>query len=416
LDQALSGRYSFNHFCEEKEIQMTKRRGNHEGTIVRLPSGTYRALITLDGKRVTHTGKTRAECQGWIRKMLDQIDEGLTFKGTQTTLDEFLKDWLVTAKTALRPKPAQQYEKLIENHIVPVIGKVKMKDLRPDTIDSLYRNRIKAVIGVRTIRYCHAVLHVALEKAVRLGLLTRNPVDGATPPRNDQGEMLILDEEQVIQFLIAARGTRHEALFHIAVKTGMRQAELLGLKWADLSWTTGQLQVRRQAQRSPGKGYIFCEPKTKAGRRTIPLGEASLNVLRQHLEKQRLLKQVAGARWKESDLIFPSNVGTPIDLCNLRKEFVRVLRIAGLPEIRFHDLRHTAASIMLKRNIPIFTVSRVLGHSRPSITLDIYAHMIPGMQDMVAKIMDEAITPIPVGVESEDVEEILAEMDDDDDL
>jgi integrase len=128
------------------------------------------------------------------------------------------------------------------------------------------------------------------------------------------------------------------------------------------------------------------------------------------------MKQVAGARWKDSDLIFPSNVGTPIGLCNLRKEFVRVLRIAGLPEIRFHDLRHTAASIMLKRNIPIFTVSRVLGHSRPSITLDIYAHMIPGMQDMVAKIMDDAITPIPVGVESEDVEDILAEMDDDDDL
>ena len=393
---------------------MAKRRGNNEGSIVRLPSGTYRALITLDGKRITHTGKTRAECQGWIRKMLDQIDEGLTYQGSQTTLGEFLKEWLVTAKTALRPKPAQQYEKLVENHVLPVIGKVKLKDLRPDTIDMLYRNRIKAGIGVRTIRYCHSVLHVALEKAVRLGLMTRNPVDGATPPRNQQGEMLILDEEQVIRFLIAARGTQHEALFHIAVKTGMRQAELLGLKWVDLNLTSGQLQVRRQAQRVPGKGYAFCEPKTKAGRRTIPLGEASLNILRQHLEKQRLQKLIAGERWKELDLIFPSTIGTPIDLCNLLEQFKRVLKKAGLPEIRFHDLRHTAASIMLMHNIPIFTVSRVLGHSRPSITLDIYAHLIPGMQEQVAKIMDEALTPIPVSSPKEQVEEILAELEDED--
>jgi integrase len=138
LDQALSGRYSFNHNCEEKEINMAKRRGNHGGSIARLPSGTYRALLTLDGKRVTHTGKTRAECQGRIRKMLDQIDEWLTYQGSQTTLVEFFKEWLVRAKTALRPKPAQQYEKLVENHIVPEIGKVKLKDLRqtPSTLST----------------------------------------------------------------------------------------------------------------------------------------------------------------------------------------------------------------------------------------------------------------------------------------
>ena len=394
---------------------MAKRRGNNEGSIAKLPSGSYRALVTLEGKRLTHTTKTRAECQAWIRKMLAQFDEGLTLEGMQTTLEQYLTVWLETAKTALRPKPAHQYQKLVENHILPVLGKVKLKDLRPAVIDSFYQNRIKAGVGVRTIRYCHAVLHSALEKAVRLELLTKNPVKGATPPRKNEAEIIILDEDQVIQFLIASRGNRHEALFHLAVKTGMRQAELLGIKWSDLNWTTGQLQVRRQAQRSPGKGYIFCEPKTKAGRRIVPLGEASLNVLRKHLENQRVQKLFTGSRWQDLDLIFPSTIGTPIDLCNLRKEFRRVLDDAGLPGIRFHDLRHTAASIMLKHNIPIFTVSRVLGHSRPSITLDIYAHMIPGMQELVAKIMDEAITPIPVGSTGEEVEEILAELEKEDD-
>lgn len=390
---------------------MTRKRGNNEGTIAKLPSGSFRAQVTLDGKRLSHTGKTRSECQAWLRKMLDQIDEGLNYQGSQTTLGEFLVNWLETVKPALRPKPAHQYEALVQSHIIPIIGKIKMKDLRPETVDGLYQNRLKAGVGVRTVRYVHSVLHSALEKAVKLGMLTRNPSDGATQPRQDQAEILIYDESQVTQFLIASQENRHEALFHLAVKTGMRQGELLGLKWADLNWTTGVLQVRRQAQCVPGKGFVFCEPKTKAGKRTIQLGEASLNILRQQLEKQHLMKDIAGDRWKENDLIFPSTVGTPLDLCNLLKEFKRVLIKAGLPEIRFHDLRHTAASIMLKHNIPIFTVSRVLGHSRPSITLDIYAHMIPGMQDQVAKLMDEVITPIPVSMREKVREEIKEELE-----
>ena len=383
---------------------MARRRGNNEGSIVKLPSGTYRAQISIDGQRLGFTSKSRGECQAWIRKMLDQIDEGLTFKGTQTTLEDFLTGWLVIAKTTLRPKPAQQYEKMAMNHIIPVLGKVKLKDLRPDTIDSFYQNRIKASVGVRTIRYCHAVLHRALEKAVLLGQLTRNPVDGATPPRMSQAETTVLDETQVVQFLIAAQGNRHEFLFNLAVKTGMREAELLGLKWADLDWRSGVLQVRRQLQRIDGQGFIFCEPKTKTGRRSIQLGEASLQMLRKQFEKQRREKEVAGERWKENDLIFASSIGTPTELRNLLREYKKVLRKAGLPAIRFHDLRHTAASIMLKHGIPVLTVSRILGHSKPSVTLDIYAHMIPGMQDQAAKLMDEVLTPIPVSLSDREEE------------
>ena len=390
---------------------MVKRRGNNEGTITKLQSGTYRAFVTLDGNRLTHTAKTRAECQLWIRKTLDQIDEGLTFKGSQTTLAEFLSGWLVTVKSSLRPKPAQQYESMVVNHINPVLGSEKLKNLRPAHIDNFYQNRIKAGVGVRTIRYCHSVLHSAMVKAVRLGLLTHNPVDGATQPRLIQKEITIMDENQIMQFLIAARENRHEALFHIAVKTGMRQSELLGLKWIDLDWTSGMLHVRRQVQRVDGKGYEFAEPKTKTGRRTILLGEASLQMLRKQLERQTLEKKIAGARWKENDLIFASTLGTPTDLRNLFREYKQVLLNAGLPEMRFHDLRHTAASIMLKHNIPVFTVSRILGHSKPSVTLDIYTHMIPGMQDEVAKIMDEVITPIQVNMTASNQEEMMVELE-----
>jgi len=269
---------------------------------------------------------------------------------------------------------------------------------------------MKAGIGTRTITYIHSTLHRALVKAVKLGLLTRNPADATTPLKYTHKEMTVLSESQVTQFLIAARGNRHEMLFHLAVKTGLREGELLGLKWIDLDWTTGLLQVRRQVQIVPQRGFVFTDPKTKAGRRTVLLGNALIQALRKQVEKQNLDKQFAGTRWKENGLIFASSVGTPTDLHNMTKEYREVLTKAGLPIIRFHDLRHTAASIMLAHNIPIHTVSRVLGHARASITLDTYAHMVPGMLEDVARLMDDVITPIPVGLSTNIKEEVPVEL------
>ena len=174
----------------------------------------------------------------------------------------------------------------------------------------------------------------------------------------------------------------------------MRQGELLGLKWADLNWTTGHLQVRRQLQRVDGKGHQFCEPKTKAGRRTILLGRGSLQILRTHRQRQENEKAEAGKNWQENGLIFPSSIGTPLDLRNLLRDFKGTLKLAGLPDMRFHDLRHTAASLMLLHNVPVLTVSRRLGHAKPSTTLDVYGHLIPGMQEVAARVMDEVVTPV----------------------
>jgi integrase len=374
------------------------RRSNNEGSITKRPNGRWRAQVSIDGNRISHNGITKAECQRWLRKMLDQIEQGLTYAGSQTTLEDFFSNWVVTVQTSLRPKTAHQYEKIINNYIIPGVGKLRVKDLRPETVDAFYQKQLRAEVGVRTVRYIHSVLHVGLEKAVKLGLVGRNPVDGATPPRLNNNEMLVLDETQVTQFLLGAQENRNKALFHLAVKTGMRQGELLGLKWVDLDWVSGYLQVRRQVQRIDGKGFVFCEPKTKAGRRTIQLGETMLQTLREHIRDQRLEKMAAGVRWKENDLIFPSTIGTPLDLRNLLRDFKEILEKAGLPEIRFHDLRHSAASIMLKHNIPVLTVSRILGHSKPSVTLDIYGHLIPGMQSFAAKVMDEVIMPMQVSL------------------
>jgi integrase len=178
---------------------------------------------------------------------------------------------------------------------------------------------------------------------------------------------------------IPAFGNRNKAIFHLAVKTGMRQAEPLGFKWVDLDWVSGYLQVRRQVQWIDGKRFVFCEPKTKAGRRTIQLGETMLHTLRENYNNQSLEKAVSGERWTENDLVFPSTIGSPLDLRKLFKDFKCILELAWLPDIRFQDLRHTAASIMLKHNIHVITECHILGHSKPSVTLDTYGHLIPGM-------------------------------------
>ncbi len=378
---------------------MAKRRGKNEGSISRLPSGRWRAQITQRKKRISFSSAAKSECQEWIRKMLDKIDRGLDFEGSKKTLNQFLPDWLNNNQASLRPKTADQYKRIIEKHILPHIGEVKLKDLRLDYLEEFYASLLTAGVGVRTVRLVHGVLHRSLEKAVRYGLVMRNPVQGASLPRYRHAEMMVLDETQVSQLLVSVIGCRNEALYHLAVTTGMRQGEIFGLKWSDLQWVSGRLYVQRQVQQVRGKTWDTVEPKTRSGKRVIKLGEGTLQKLREHKERQEVERKVAGDLWQDLDFIFSSSVGTPIDASNLRLDFHKVLDRAGLPKIRFHDLRHTAASLMLNHGVPVIVVSKMLGHSKPSITMDIYGHLYNEMQDEAAKLMDELVTPVLVNLD-----------------
>lgn len=373
---------------------MAKRRGKNEGTLYQRPNGRWRAQVCIDGSRASFTADSKAECQAWLRKMLDQAGQGWNYAGGKMTLGEYLQVWLENSRASLRLKTHDQYRRTVEKHILPLIGNIRLKDLRPECVERLYASLLKFGSGVRTVRIVHAVLHRSLEKAVRYGLILRNPTDGAALPQYKHAEMMVLDEIQVSQLLVAAKGSRHEALYHLAVTTGMRMGELFGLRWSDLHWVSGRIYVRRQVQYVPGHGWSFVEPKTRSGRRTIKLGEGVLHALREHLERQQRERDTARERWLDHDLIFPSKSGTPMDPSNLRLDFTHVLQQAGLPKIRFHDLRHTAASLMLNHGIPVIVVSKMLGHSKPSITMDIYGHLYNEMQDEAAQLMDELVTPI----------------------
>jgi len=200
-------------------------------------------------------------------------------------------------------------------------------------------------------------------------------------------------------FLIAAKTSRFKLLYKIAVATGMRQSELLGLKWGDVDWIQGTIKIQRQAQQVHGRGIVFLAPKTRAGIRKILLGKSVLEELQAHKEEQAAFKKTRVAKWQDNNLIFATSNGTPFSQSNLVRDYYKILEKSNLPRIRFHDLRHTSASLMINRGIPIIVVSKILGHSKPSVTLNIYAHCVSDLQYEAAKVMEEITTPIAFNIE-----------------
>jgi len=373
---------------------MAKRRGNHEGSIYKRPNGRYQAQITLKGHRLAKTFNTHKECRDWIREITEQKEKGLTVSSTKIDIENYLLRWLEDIKPSLKLKTWYQYKGIIYNHILPSLGKVKLMDLRTDTIQKFYTTKSQQDTSKWTIERIHTVFRRSLGMAQKQGLIPYNPVQGVERPKIAQREMQVLDESQVQQLLIAARGTRIEALIHLAVTTGMRQGELMGLKWKDLDWVSQELHVKRQLQRIPHQGQMFSSPKTRAGKRLIKLGSETIRLLGIHLKSQEQERDFTGSRWEENNLIFPSPFGKPIEQKRVHKDYKKLLKAAGLPDIRFHDLRHTAATLMLLNGVPILVVSKRLGHAKVSTTLDIYGHFLPGMQDEAAAIMDELVTPV----------------------
>jgi integrase len=370
------------------------KRANNEGSIYQRSNGTWRAQVTIDGKRLGRTTKTQKEGREWIREMLNQIDEGLTYSNSKLTLAQYIQEWLVSVENTLRPSTFKQYTQYAKNHITPYLGKLRLIDLRPDHIQKRYNQMAKEGYGPRTVQLVHAVLRRSLGKAVKLRLISRNPAKAVTPPKSIPKEMKFLDEKQIQQLLSTAGENKDHlyALYFLAIATGMRQGELLGLKWADLNWETGKLQVIRQLTRAKRGGFEFTQPKTKAGQRTIQLSKEVLEVLKEHRKYQQYMYSFNHHRWADDNLIFTNTIGSPLDKYNLLKRFKKLLKKAGLPDIRFHDLRHTAASIMLNNGIPVIIVSRILGHAKPSTTMDIYGHLIPGKQKEAASLMGRVLT------------------------
>ena len=369
------------------------KRGNNEGSIYKRSNGSWRAQISLEGKRLSFSAKTRSECVEWLRRTTDLVDKGMTFQSHNLILKEYLSDWFSTKKNTIKPKTAYDYARLLKNYIYPPLGNIKLKELTTHRITYFYAGMKRDGRGVRTIQIIHNILRSSLQDAVRNGIIGRNPCVGALVPKGNSHEMQVLTESQVTEFLIAAEDSHYKALYHLAITTGMRYSELIGLKWSDIDWDRGTLKVQRQLQYIPYQGYQFNRPKTQSGIRTIVLGRTALSKLREHYNENAHDDKTG------ENLIFINGIGTQIYFKRFQKDFKRVLRKAGLPNIRFHDLRHTAATLMIANGIPVVIVSKILGHSKPSVTMNIYAHASIEMQAEAAQLMENLVTPIPISLE-----------------
>jgi integrase len=372
------------------------KRGNGEGTISRRKNGGWMAqyyVYTADGrKRKTLYGKTRKEVAKKLANALSDREGGLIFDAESLKLREYLSRWLKdSVKDTVRNTTYERYEQISRTHIIPMLGDVKLKGLSPTHVRGLYKEK-RQTLSPRTVQYIHVTLHKALKQAVNDGLIPRNATEAVKPPQVCREEIRPLTPEQVKQLLDAARGDRLESLYALAVHTGLRQGELLGLRWEDVDLESGSLHVKRTLTTARG-GPRLAAPKTKGSRRRVSLTRGAVDALRAHLARQLEEIDRAGSLWQENGLVFASDMGKPLDRRDLTsRQFKPLLKRAKLPETtRFHDLRHTCATQLLTKNVNPKVVSEMLGHSNIAITLDTYSHVLPNMQDSAARALEEAL-------------------------
>jgi integrase len=369
------------------------KRGNGEGSIIRRKDGLYMARYTIQtatgAKRKTLYGKTRGEVSEKLTKAMADRDGGLVFDADNQKLGDYLDRWLNdSVRGSVRPVTFEGYARLVRVHMVPALGRVKLRALSPAHLQSFYRAKLDAGLSPRTVQYLHVVLHRALKQALRWGLVPRNVSEAVDPPRVRRKEIKPLSPAQARTLLETARGDRLEALYVLAVHCGLRQGELLGLKWEDVDLDRGTLQVRRTLS-----GGAFTTPKTAKSRRSVRLTDSALEALRKHLERQLGEIDSAGPLWQENGLMFATTRGTPLNRHNLgSRSFKPLLERAGLPRsTRFHDLRHTCATLLLIKGVHPKIVQELLGHSNVGITLDTYSHVLPGMGDGAANAMESVL-------------------------
>jgi integrase len=365
--------------------------------ITKRKDGRFMARYTIETsegpKRKTIYGRKYKDVERKLPEARGDAARGLIFDADNLKLGEYLDRWLSdSVADTVRPTTFERYEQIVRVHIRPVLGKLKLKNVTPAHVRGLYHEKLEVGLSPRTVQYIHVTLHKALKQAVADGLIPRNATEAVRPPQVRKEEIRPLTAEQVKTLFEAVRGDRLESLYVLAVHTGLRQGELLGLKWGDVDLEAGTLQVRCTLTTAKS-GPMLTAPKTKGSRRTVKLSPTVLEDLRNHLERQLREIDQAGDLWRENGLIFASESGEPLKRHYITThQFKPLLKRAGLPQIRFHDLRHTCATLLLSKNVNPKVVSEMLGHAAIAITLDTYSHVLPNMQSEAAQAMEDALT------------------------
>ncbi len=370
-----------------------------QGHIRQRSRGSWTVVVDLG--RDPATGKRRQiwrsvkgskrEAEALLLQLLHQKITGIDTPPGKLTVADFLLLWLDTfARPNTAPRTHRRYEQIVRRHLTPAIGATMLTRLRPLHIQEAYARIAAKGLAPRTVLHCHRVLKEALGHALKWQLLSRNPADAVDPPRASRYEVPVMPLEDLKRLLAIADETPYGVLVNLAVMTGLRSGELLGLRWRDVDLEAGVLRVRQISQWLPKEGFSFRQPKTYRSTRPVSLGPASVESLKQHRVAQLQDRLVAGSAYQDNDLVFASPVGRPVHPSTLRQGWLKILAGAGL-KLRFHDLRHVHASLMLQSGVHPKIVSERLGHSTVGVTLDLYSHVAPTLQAEAAGRLEELL-------------------------
>jgi integrase len=379
------------------------------GSIVKRPSGRYAVVVELDRDPVTgkrrqrwHGGhRTRKQAESALTAILGRIQRGEYVETTTQTLGEYLTAWLSASRSRIRPSTWESYDRNVRVHVTPTLGGRRLQALTPADLNALYAQLLTngkqtgkgGALSPRTVRYVHTIVRRALKDAVRQGAVTRNVADLADPPSHSQAkpsEMQTWTPDQTRRYLTHVEHDRLTALWRLACTTGMRRGELLGLKWGDVDLANGRVSIRRALIQVKYE-IAWSEPKTTASRRQVSIDPATIAALSQHQAAQDVECAMWGDAYHSDGLVFCHEDGQPIYPELLTAWFTRHAKAAGLPTIRLHDLRHTHATHLLQLGVHPKVVADRLGHGDPALTLRVYSHVIPAVQETVAALAADLI-------------------------
>lgn len=382
---------------------MTERRSTGEGTVRKLADGTWWGQTSLGydvsyddhgrplaRRRIRRSvrGRSRAEV---VRKLAELRAQGKGQRGAAgRTVATFLEDWLERSQLRVRPSTWERYADIVRTHLSPTLGHLRLEQLTPDHVQRLCIEIHKRGRAPRTIVKVRAVLRTALNDAKRDRLVAHNAADHVDLPRVESSAVPAMTPADAASVLAAVVEHRIAPMVELALATGLRQGELLGLGWQDLDLDKGRVTVRRALQRVNGRRTLV-EPKTRKSRRTLPLTAAAVDTMRAHRQRQ-VEERLRATRWHdEDDLVFTTATGESVDAKELTHTFQRLLEAAGLPRMRWHDLRHGTASLLIAQGVDLRVVMEILGHSTITLTANTYAHVSEALLDTARTALERAL-------------------------
>ena len=364
---------------------MTTRRPRGRGSVYREGAG-YVAAISLGGGG---RRKRRARSQGEAWDALDELlrEAGLGIDGGDALLRDYLLAWLEHAERGWAPSTAYRQRGIVRNHLIPELGHLRLDQLGPQHVQRLLDRKSRR-LSPRSVQYVRVVLHTAIDQARRWRMVPENVVGLVPGPSVRRDPVVPLTAAEAATLLEDAPGTDAGTLYALAILTGMRQGELLALRWRDVDLEAGALRVERTLYRPSRAAWELRRPKTEGSRRRIAIGPQLVALLREHRQRQRVARLAAGS-WVDLDLVFPAGNGEPRYASSVTKRFQQDVRRLGIRQgVRFHDLRHTAASLMLARGLSLKVIQEQLGHANFAFTADVYTHLEESLRRDVADTMD----------------------------